>query len=163
VSSGYCRLSSTRSVPELRYATLISLRELHLIPLLRFLHRLRVIAGFHVVYHFFGLPPSAGLDELEAKGQRFCDTEWPAIAAKRGGEVHVEHYCFRQFLPTFQTCCHLLCTQVGRNPTRPFERHFVLSPQICMIAASFDTTSEIRILLCGKRHLECTLLCCGLS
>jgi hypothetical protein len=57
---------------------------------------LRGVAGFHVVYHFFGLPPSASLDELEAKGQRFCDTEWTAIAARRGSEVHVEHYCFRQ-------------------------------------------------------------------
>lgn len=52
-------------------------------------------AGFHVVFHFFGLPPTASLDELEAKGQRYCDTEWSAIAAKRGAEVHVEHYCFR--------------------------------------------------------------------
>lgn len=51
--------------------------------------------GFHVVYHFFGLDASASLDELEAKGQRYCDTEWDAIAAKRGAEVHVEHYCFR--------------------------------------------------------------------
>ena len=48
-----------------------------------------------MVYHFFGLDPSASLDELEAKGQRYCDTEWDAIAAKRGAEVHVEHYCFR--------------------------------------------------------------------
>jgi len=48
-----------------------------------------------VVYHFFGLPPSASLADLAAKGQRFCDTEWAAIAAKRGSEVHVEHYCFR--------------------------------------------------------------------
>ena len=53
-------------------------------------------AGFHVVYHFFGLHPTASLDELEAKGQRYCDTEWDAIAARRGAEVHVEHYCFRQ-------------------------------------------------------------------
>ena len=53
------------------------------------------MAGFHVVYHFFGLHPTASLDELEAKGQRYCDTEWDAIADKRGAEVHVEHYCFR--------------------------------------------------------------------
>ena len=52
-------------------------------------------AGFHVVYHFFGLPPSASLAELEAKGRRFCDTDFAAIAAGRGAEIHVETYCFR--------------------------------------------------------------------
>lgn len=58
-------------------------------------------AGFYVVYHFFGLPSSATLEELEKKGRRFCDFDWNAIASNRGIEVHVEHYCFRQIPPLY--------------------------------------------------------------
>ena len=55
-----------------------------------------VCSGFHVIYHFFGLEHTAHLEDLESKGQRFCDTQWDTIAAHRGAEIHVDHYCFRQ-------------------------------------------------------------------
>ncbi|KAK9807631.1 hypothetical protein WJX72_004780 [[Myrmecia] bisecta] len=53
------------------------------------------LTGFFVVYHFFGLQPSAGLAELENAARQFCATPWPVINATRGREIHVDRYCFR--------------------------------------------------------------------
>lgn len=60
------------------------------------------------MYHFFGLDPSLPLDQLEAKGRRYCDTDWTAIAARRGAEVHVDRYCFRCVLLPTSLCEALL-------------------------------------------------------
>ena len=75
-------------------------------------------AGFHVVYHFFGLPPSANLAELEAKGRRFCDTDFAAIAAGRGAEIHVETYCFRWAASSRSTRSLAPHHQARKQPSR---------------------------------------------
>ncbi len=57
-------------------------------------------AGFFVVYHFYGLRAEAGLAALEAAGRQHCATDWTALLRARGGETHMDHYCFRRmFLP----------------------------------------------------------------
>ncbi|KAK9840645.1 hypothetical protein WJX81_006647 [Elliptochloris bilobata] len=53
------------------------------------------LTGFFVVYHFFGLHASAGLDELEAAGRAHCAMDWASLLRVRGGETHMDHYCFR--------------------------------------------------------------------
>jgi hypothetical protein len=38
-------------------------------------------AGFHVVWHFFHLQPSAPLHAMLAAGRDWCDTPWAAVDA----------------------------------------------------------------------------------
>ena len=52
-------------------------------------------AGFFVVYRFFGLRASAKLGELEAAGRAHCASDWASLLRARGGETHMDHYCFR--------------------------------------------------------------------
>ena len=61
------------------------------------------VAGFHVVYHFFKLRPTASWAELETQGRHHCATAWQHVDRGRGREMHVEQYCFRcvaLFTPT---------------------------------------------------------------
>jgi hypothetical protein len=53
------------------------------------------LAGFHVVRHFFGLPPGGGLAGVAAAARAFCAQPWAAAAAAHAGELAVEAYCFR--------------------------------------------------------------------
>lgn len=55
----------------------------------------RDLAGFFVVYHFFGLPPTATLAELEREGRRHCAVDWEPLHAARGAEIQMDQYCFR--------------------------------------------------------------------
>ena len=57
--------------------------------------RFHALTGFFVVWHFFGLAPGAGLGALEAAGRRHCAADWAALQAARGGETHMDQYCFR--------------------------------------------------------------------
>jgi len=57
--------------------------------------RFHALTGFFVVWHFFGLAPGAGLGALEAAGRRHCAAGWAALQAARGGETHMDQYCFR--------------------------------------------------------------------
>ena len=65
-------------------------------------------AGFYVVFHFFGLPSSAGLPDLERKGRQHCGQEWGVLEAARGAELHMDQYCFRCIF-----CCALAVTVRG--------------------------------------------------
>ena len=76
---------------------------------LRLLHstmydRLTCHAGFFVVYHFFGLPSTASLGDLEREGRRHCALDWEPLNAARGAEIHMDQYCFR---------CDLITTPSG--------------------------------------------------
>ncbi len=53
-----------------------------------------------MVFHFFGLPAGAGLADLEREGRAHCGLDWDRLRLSRGGEVHVDQYCFR-CLPHF--------------------------------------------------------------
>lgn len=57
--------------------------------------RLICRAGFFVVYHFFGLPSTASLADLEREGRRHCALDWEPLNGARGGEIHMDQYCFR--------------------------------------------------------------------
>lgn len=52
-------------------------------------------AGFFVVYRFFGLHGGSRLGELEAAGRMHCATDWASLLRARGGETHMDQYCFR--------------------------------------------------------------------
>ena len=56
------------------------------------------VAGFFVVFHFFGLPAGSGLADLEREGRAHCGLDWDHLRLSRGGEVHVDQYCFRYCL-----------------------------------------------------------------
>ena len=53
-------------------------------------------AGFFVVHHFFGLPSTATLADLEREGRKHCALDWEPLNAARGAEIHMDQYCFRQ-------------------------------------------------------------------
>eukprot|EP00897_Mesotaenium_endlicherianum_P009522 jgi/Mesen1/8599/ME000005S08564 len=53
------------------------------------------VAGFFVVYHFFGLAGSAPLAALLEAGRRFCGRPWGEVSATFGGEMGLDRYCFR--------------------------------------------------------------------
>ena len=48
-----------------------------------------------MVYRFFGLRAGARLADLEAAGRAHCATDWASLLRARGGETHMDHYCFR--------------------------------------------------------------------
>ncbi len=48
-----------------------------------------------MVFHFFGLPGSASLADLEQEGRRHCAREWGPLQAARGAELQMDQYCFR--------------------------------------------------------------------
>ena len=58
-----------------------------------------------MVYHFFGLPSTASLADLEREGRRHCALDWEPLNAARGAEIHMDQYCFRYNLTT--TSCHI--------------------------------------------------------
>lgn len=53
------------------------------------------LAGFYVVYKFFGLPQDAPLDDLLAKGQDFCKMPWKEAERSVDPQPSIEQYCFR--------------------------------------------------------------------
>lgn len=53
------------------------------------------LAGFYVVYKFFGLSQSAPLDDLLAKGQDFCKLPWKEAERSVDPQPSIEQYCFR--------------------------------------------------------------------
>eukprot|EP00271_Cylindrocystis_brebissonii_P021331 TRINITY_DN7533_c0_g2_i1.p1 TRINITY_DN7533_c0_g2~~TRINITY_DN7533_c0_g2_i1.p1 ORF type:complete len:1181 (+),score=175.97 TRINITY_DN7533_c0_g2_i1:1123-4665(+) len=53
------------------------------------------LAGFFVVYNFFGLSSEASLDELLAKGQTFCSRPWADVESESGSIRGVDRNCFR--------------------------------------------------------------------
>lgn len=53
------------------------------------------LAGFYVVYKFFGLSQDAPLDDLLAKGQDFCKLPWKEAERSVDPQPSIEQYCFR--------------------------------------------------------------------
>jgi hypothetical protein len=53
------------------------------------------LAGFFVVYKFFGLSADTSLNELLQKGQEFCKLPWKDAEASVEPQPHIDHYCFR--------------------------------------------------------------------
>lgn len=53
------------------------------------------LAGFFVVYKFFGLKGDAPLGKLVKKGQKFCELNWKDAQAKVVAQPSVDQYCFR--------------------------------------------------------------------
>ncbi|KAG0616143.1 hypothetical protein M758_5G093100 [Ceratodon purpureus] len=53
------------------------------------------LAGFYVVYKFFGLSQDAPLDDLLAKGQDFCKMPWKEAERSVDPQPSIEQYCFR--------------------------------------------------------------------
>ncbi|CAK9269240.1 unnamed protein product [Sphagnum jensenii] len=53
------------------------------------------LAGFFIVYKFFGLPADAPLDNLLQKGQEFCKLPWKKAESSVEPQPSIEHYCFR--------------------------------------------------------------------
>nr|PNR37591.1 hypothetical protein PHYPA_020700 [Physcomitrium patens] len=53
------------------------------------------LAGFYVVYKFFGLSQDAPLDDLLAKGQDFCKLPWKVAERSVDPQPSIEQYCFR--------------------------------------------------------------------
>lgn len=53
------------------------------------------LAGFYVVYKFFGLSQDAPLDDLLAKGQEFCKMPWKEAEKSVDPQPSIEQYCFR--------------------------------------------------------------------
>ena len=53
------------------------------------------LAGFFVVYKFFGLKAAAPLAKLLKKGQKFCELNWKDAQAKVVPQPSIDRYCFR--------------------------------------------------------------------
>jgi hypothetical protein len=53
------------------------------------------LAGFFVVYKFFGLSADASLNELLQKGEEFCKLPWKVAEASVEPQPSIHHYCFR--------------------------------------------------------------------
>lgn len=53
------------------------------------------LAGFFVVYKFFGLKSAAPLNKLLKKGQKFCELNWHQAQANVVPQPSVDRYCFR--------------------------------------------------------------------
>lgn len=53
------------------------------------------LAGFFVVYKFFGLKGDAPLGKLLKKGQKFCELNWKEAQAKVVAQPSIDQYCFR--------------------------------------------------------------------
>jgi hypothetical protein len=53
------------------------------------------LAGFFVVYKFFGLKGNAPLGRLLKKGQKFCELNWKDAQAKVVAQPSIDQYCFR--------------------------------------------------------------------
>ena len=53
------------------------------------------LAGFFVVYKFFGLKGDASLGKLLKKGQKFCELNWKDAQAKVVPQPSIDQYCFR--------------------------------------------------------------------
>jgi hypothetical protein len=53
------------------------------------------LAGFFVVYKFFGLKGDAPLSKLLKKGQKFCELNWKDAQAKVAPQPSIDQYCFR--------------------------------------------------------------------
>ncbi|XP_024359149.1 probable apyrase 7 [Physcomitrium patens] len=53
------------------------------------------LAGFFVVYKFFGLKGNAPLGRLLKKGQKFCELNWKEAQAKVSPQPSIDQYCFR--------------------------------------------------------------------
>ncbi|XP_073396863.1 probable apyrase 7 isoform X2 [Physcomitrium patens] len=53
------------------------------------------LAGFFVVYKFFGLKGNAPLGRLLKKGQKYCELNWKEVQAKVGAQPSIDQYCFR--------------------------------------------------------------------
>lgn len=53
------------------------------------------LAGFFIVYKFFGLSHDAPLNELLVKGRDFCKLPWKEAERSVEPQPSIEHYCFR--------------------------------------------------------------------
>ncbi|EFJ20885.1 hypothetical protein SELMODRAFT_443766 [Selaginella moellendorffii] len=53
------------------------------------------VAGFFVMYKFFGLSSKASLDDLLSKGQEFCGKPWPVARDSVDPQGFIDRYCFR--------------------------------------------------------------------
>ena len=52
------------------------------------------LAGFYVIYKFFGLSQDAPLNDLLAKGQEFCKMPWKEAEKSVDPQPSIEQYCF---------------------------------------------------------------------
>eukprot|EP00899_Mesostigma_viride_P010973 jgi/Mesvir1/19878/Mv13164-RA.1 len=53
------------------------------------------LTGFFVVYDFFNIPNTEGLDMLLEKGRQFCQRAWADVDEKMGYIKNTDRYCFR--------------------------------------------------------------------
>ncbi|CAM6102980.1 unnamed protein product [Calypogeia fissa] len=53
------------------------------------------LAGFFVVFKFFGLTSTNSLDDLLLKGQQFCELEWEQARQSVVSQPSIDRYCFR--------------------------------------------------------------------
>lgn len=72
------------------------------------------LAGFYVVYKFFGLSQDAPLVDLLAKGQKFCKMPWKEAERSVDPQPSIEQYCFRSPYVTalLRDGLHLKDTQI---------------------------------------------------